>query len=426
MSILIKKGKVIDPASGIEEILDILLEGERIKNISENIKTSGAEVIDADGRIVIPGLVDMHTHLREPGREDEETIQTGTRAAAEGGFTTICCMPNTTPPIDTPALVDYIFCEAKRGGVIEVLPIGTITAHRKGERLSEMGRLKKAGVVGFSDDGRWVANSQLMRRALEYTKMLDTPIISHCEDYYLSGNGVMNEGYFSTVLGLPGIPKEAEEIAIFRDLALLRLTHSKLHIAHISTRGGVELIKQAKKENLKVTAEVTPHHLTLSEDVARSFDTNTKVNPPLRTKSDIQALKVGLKEGTIDVIATDHAPHTQEEKELEYPDAPFGIIGLETTLSLVIKELVEPGFLTLKEAVAKLTINPSRILGIDRGSIKEGGLADLAIVNLGKVWCVEKKNLLSLSKNSPFIGWTLPAKVECTIFRGKVVYREKL
>ena len=426
MSILIKKGKVIDPASGCEEVLDILIEGECIKKIDENIKSPNAKLIDAEGKVVIPGLVDMHTHLRQPGREDEETIRTGSLAAAKGGFTTICCMPNTNPPVDTPAVVNYIYREAKKWGVVEVLPVGAITVGRKGERLSEMGRLKKAGVVGFSDDGSWVVDSHLMRRAFEYTKMLNVPVISHCEDHSLSKGGVMNEGYYSTLLGLPGIPAEAEEIAVFRDLTLLKLTNCKLHIAHISTRGAVELVKKAKKDNLKVTSEVTPHHLTLSDEAVKSFDTNTKVNPPLRDKSDIQALKIGLKEGIIDVIATDHAPHAQQEKELGYPDAPCGIIGLETALSLVIKELVEPGVLTFKDAVAKLTINPSRILGIDRGEIKEGGVANLAIVNLSRVWEVKEEGFLSLSKNSPFIGWSLPAKVELTIFKGKLVYSEEL
>ncbi|MBE0477868.1 dihydroorotase [Candidatus Aerophobetes bacterium] len=424
MAILIKKGKLVDPASGCEDILDILIEGEIIKKISENIKVKGAKVIDADGRIVIPGLVDMHTHLRQPGREDEETIQSGTLAAAKGGFTTVCCMPNTVPCIDNPVVVSYIFCEAMKNAKVEVFPIGAISVARKGKRLSEMGRLKKAGVVGFSDDGRWVVNSQLMRRAFEYAKMLNIPVISHCEDPFLSEDGVMNEGYYSTILGLSGIPGEAEKVAVFRDISLLELTNSRLHIAHLSCRDSLELVKKAKKENLRVTSEVTPHHLTLSDEAVKSFDTNTKVNPPLRSREDVQALKMGLKEGVIDVIATDHAPHSKEEKELEYPEAASGVIGLETALSLVVKEIVEPGLLTLKEAIARLTINPSRILGIDRGEIKEGGIANVAIVNLSKKWCVEEKDFLSLSKNSPFIGWTLPAKVEFTIFKGKVVYKD--
>ena len=424
MSLLIKKGRIVDPASGCEKVLDVLIEGETIQNIGESIKAPAAKVIEAEGKVVIPGLVDMHTHLRQPGREDEETIQTGTQAAARGGFTTICCMPNTDPVIDTPAVVDYIHRQVEKNAVIEVLPIGAITVGRRGERLAEMGRLKKAGVVGFSDDGSWVVSAQLMRRAFEYAKMLHIPLISHCEDPYLSKGGVMNEGYCSTVLGFPGIPAEAEEIAVFRDLALVRLTHSRLHLAHISTLRALNLVEMAKKEGVEVTCEVTPHHIALSDEAVKSFDTNTKVSPPLRGDNDIQALKRGLQEGTIDVIATDHAPHAQEEKELEYPEAPCGIIGLETALSLVVKELVRPGLLTFREAIAKLTINPSSILGIDRGEIKEGKVANVAIVNLDKKWRVEEREFLSLSKNSPFIGWTLPAKVECTICRGRIVYRE--
>lgn len=425
MSILIKKGRVVDPASGEEGIFDILIEGERIRKISGNIKVLAEEVIDAEGKVVIPGLVDMHVHARQPGREDEETLRSVTLAAARGGFTTICCMPNTTPVIDTPAVVEYIYREAEENALIEVLVIGAITAGCRGERLSEMGRLKKAGVVAFSDDGKWVVDSQVMRRALEYSKMLNLPVISHCEDTYLSRDGFVNEGYWSTVLGLAGIPSEAEEIAVFRDLALARLTGGKLHIAHVSCERAVKLIREAKREKIKVTCEVTPHHLALSDEVIRTFNTNTKVNPPLRRPKDIESLKMGLKDGTIDVIATDHAPHAREEKEMEYPEAPFGIIGLETALSLVFKELVEPGILTFKEVVAKFTLNPSAILGIERGKISEGHVANLAILDLSGKWEVKEEEFLSCSKNSPFIGWILPLKVELTLFKGRVVHREK-
>ena len=424
MSILIKDGKIIDPASQCEDFLDVFISGEKIKKLQKNLKMKEAEIIiDAREKIIIPGLVDMHTHVRQPGREDEETIESASLAAAKGGFTTICCMPNTTPPIDNPALVRFIHEEARRNSLIEILPVGAITQNREGEKISEMGRLKKAGVVGFSDDGKWVVNSQIMRRALEYAKMLDIPLISHCEDPSLSEGGVMNEGYWSCVLGFPGIPGEAEEIAVARDLTLCRLTGCRLHIAHVSTRESVQLIREAKKRNLKISCEVTPHHLALSDEKVRTFDTNTKVNPPLRSHEDIEALKQGLKENVIDVIATDHAPHSPEEKELEYPDAPFGVIGLETALSVVLKTLVQSGVLTLKEAIAKLSLNPARILGIDRGSIQEGKTANLVIVNLKENWEVREEDFLSLSKNSPFIGWTLPGKVEYTICRGKIVYK---
>lgn len=423
MAILIKRGKIIDPLFQSEIVGDVLIEGENIKKIGKNIKTEEANVIDAEEKMVIPGLIDMHTHLREPGREDEETICSGSRAAAKGGFTTICCMPNTDPPADNPTVVKFIHRQATERALIEVLPVGAISRGSRGEKLSEMGRLKKAGVVGFSDDGNWVINSNLMRRALEYVKMLDLPIISHCEDPYLSGGGVMNEGYWSTVLGLPGIPSQAEEIAIFRDLSLLELTKSRLHIAHLSTKEGVELIRRAKRAGLNASCEVTPHHLCLSEETVRTFNTNTKVNPPLRTEEDIHAVREGLKKGVIDAIATDHAPHSPEEKELEYPAAPSGVIGLETALGVVIKQLVEPGILTLPQAIQKLSLNPARILGIDGGTIREGAIANLAIIDMHSLWEVKEENFLSLSKNSPFIGEYLPGKVEFTIYRGKIVYK---
>jgi len=426
MSLLIKRGRVVDPASDTDEILDILIEDARIKRIDKDISSSSAEVIDASDKVVVPGLIDVHVHLREPGREDEETIQSGSRAAAKGGFTTICCMPNTDPAIDEPAVVESVYKQAQKRGVIEVLPIATITKGREGESLSEMIRLKRAGAVAFSDDGEWVANAHLMRRALEYAKMANVPIISHCEDKTLSQDGVMNEGYFSTILGLKGMPREAEEIALYRDLALGRMTGSHLHIAHVSTANSVRLIREAKQRGIKVTAEVCPHHLVLTDRQVVSFDTNTKVNPPLRDGEDVEALKEGLKDGTIDVIATDHAPHSLEEKELDYTLAPFGIIGLETALGLLVEELVEKNILSLVQLIAKLTISPARILGIDRGRVSEGTKANLAIFDLKKRWKVKEEEFFSKSTNSPFIGWTLPALVEYTIVGGKVVYENEI
>lgn len=423
--LVIKRGRVLDPASNRDEICDVFVKEGKIKRIARSISSTCSELIDASGKIVIPGLIDMHTHLREPGREDEETIESGTRAAAKGGFTTICCMSNTDPPIDDPSLVEFIYGQAKNKGVVEVFPVATISRKREGKELSPMGRLKKAGAIAFSDDGDWVVDSHLMRRALEYVKMFNLPLISHCEDKSLSGRGVMNEGYFSTITGLEGIPKEAEEIAIFRDLTLAKMTNSFLHIAHVSTAGSVRLIREFKKMGIKVTAEVTPHHFTLTDEEVLSFNTNTKVNPPLRTKEDIALLKEGLVDNTIDVIASDHAPHTMEEKERDYEEAPFGIIGLETTLSLVFRELVKKKILSLMQAIAKLTINPARLLGIDRGEIREGSKANITIFDPGKVWTVKEEEFLSQSKNSLFIGWKLPGKVEWTIVGGEIIYRSE-
>jgi dihydroorotase len=425
MSLLIKQGRMIDPATNYDAIVDILVERGKIKKIAPKISESSGELIDAANKVVVPGLIDMHTHLRQPGREDEETIQSGTRAAAKGGFTTVCCMPNTDPPIDDPSVVEFIYQEAETRGSVEVLPIATISKARAGKDLSPMGRLKKAGVVAFSDDGDWVADSHLMRRALEYIKMLNLSLISHCEDRKLSQGGVMNEGYISTILGLKGIPKEAEEVALFRDLALCKMTASFLHVAHLSTADGLELIRKAKASGVRVSTEVTPHHFTLTDREVKSFDTNTKVNPPLRGNHDLEALREGLKDGTIDVIATDHAPHLVEEKEKEYSAAPFGTVGLETALGLVIKELVQTGTLTLIEAIAKLTINPARILSINRGLVKEGARANLTIFDLEKKWLVTEDEFFSKCKNSPFLGWELPGRVEWTVVGGKVVYQSQ-
>jgi len=427
MNILIKNGRVIDPESGLDEVTDILIEDGKIKEINAECGMRNAEfrTIDVSGKVVVPGLIDLHTHLREPGREDEETIATGTRAAAKGGFTTICCMPNTQPVIDNPSVVRFILEKAGREGLVNVLPVGSISKNLGGKELSEIGRMVEEGAVAISDDGQGLANSDLMRRALEYVKRFDIPVISHCEDSYLSKDGVMNEGYISTVLGLPGIPGAAEEIMVARDIILAQLTNSRLHIAHLSTVRSVELVRQAKKQDVKVTAEAAPHHFTLTEEAVRNFDTNTKVNPPLRTFEDVEGIKKGLADGTIDCIATDHAPHTQAEKELEYGLAPFGMIGLETALSLVLTELVSKGVLSLPEAIAKLTINPAKVLGLNQGRIKEGAAADMTVIDLEKEWTVKEDEFLSKSKNSPFIGLQLKGKAVMTIVGGKVVMEDE-
>ncbi len=429
MRLVIRNGRVVDPKNKIDKKVDILIEDGKITKIGESSKFRPGDVtrstitIDATGKVVTPGLIDIHTHLREPGREDEETIASGTRAAAQGGFTSICCMPNTQPVVDSVSGVKFILTTASQEGVVNVYPIGSITKGRKGEEIAEIGKMRIAGIVGISDDGKPVMNAQIMRRALEYAKMFNLPVISHCEDLNLSIGGVMNEGFTSTVLGLKGIPSQAEEVMVARDIALAELTGGKLHLAHITTRRSVELIRQAKKKKIKVTCETAPHYFSLSEEEVQGYDTNTKINPPLRTKDDIKALCEGLADGTIDCIVSDHAPHLDVEKDLEYNIAPFGIIGLETTLPLILTNLVSKKILNLSQAIAKLTVNPANILGLEKGSLSIGSDADLTIIDLN----LKKKignEFTSQSKNSPFIGMELKGFPVTTIVGGKVVMKD--
>jgi len=421
---LIKGGRLIDPAGGIDEISDLLIEGGRVAAVGRKISPKGAEVIEVKGKVVVPGLVDMHVHLREPGREDEETIRTGTRAAARGGFTTVACMPNTSPVIDNQGTVKFIYSQAGKTGIISVFPIGSITKGRKGKELAEIGELKESGVVAISDDGDPVENPELMRRALEYAKMFDLPVISHCEDRNLKGEGVMHEGYYSTLLGLTGIPAVAEEVMVARDLELAELSGGFLHLAHVSTARAVEMVRQAKLRGIKVTCETAPHYFSLTAEAVKDFDTNTKMNPPLRTEKDVEAIKEGLKDGTIDVIATDHAPHTIVEKEVEYNLAPFGIIGLETALPLVLTRLVEEKVLTLSQAITKMSLNPAQVLRLDKGTLSVGAAADITIIDLDKKLTVKADELESMSKNSPFLGWKLRGAAIMTIVGGEIVMRE--
>ncbi|MEA3560667.1 MAG: dihydroorotase [Candidatus Omnitrophota bacterium] len=422
MSLLIKGGRVIDPANKVDKIVDIAIEKGRISQLGSDIKPEGLKLIDARGLIVTPGLIDMHTHLREPGREDEETILSGSRAASKGGFTSVCVMPNTEPAIDKEAVVEFILSKAQQAGVVNVYPIGAITRGRAGKILAEMGELKRAGVVGLSDDGNPVEDSRVMRRALEYSKMFNLPIISHCEDKQLSAGGVMNEGWVSTALGLRGIPCICEEHIVARDISLAVLTGGRLHIAHVSSAGSVKIIKQAKKDGVNVTAEATPHHFTLNDENLRSFSTNYKVNPPLRTDKDVDAVKQALADGVIDAIASDHAPHSEEEKSVEFDYAPFGIIGLETALGLAIRELIEKKILTLSQLIEKMSVNPARILGLNKGRLDIGAEGDVTIIDLKRDWVVKEKEFRSKSKNSPFIGERLKGMAVITICRGKVVY----
>ena len=434
MKILIKNGDIIDPSQGIEGMGYILIEDGKIKEIniqkaaphtpiSKGAHKGGDDpefrTIDAKGRKVFPGLIDMHVHLREPGFEYKETIKTGTMAAIKGGFTTVCCMPNTFPVNDNASVTEFIKRKASEEGCCSVLPIGAITKGQKGEELAEIGTMRNEGCIAFSDDGQPVMNSLIMRRALEYSKAFNVPVISHCEDLTLSEDGVMNEGLMSVTLGLKGIPPEAEQVMIFRDILLAELTGGKLHIAHVSTEGSVNLIRNAKKRGVYVTAETCPHYFTLTEEAVKGYDTSAKVNPPLRTARDIEAIKEGLRDGTIDVIVTDHAPHHKDEKLREFDMAPFGISGLDTGLSLSLK-LFQEGILTPLQLVEKMARNPARILGIDGGTLKIGSDADIVIVDENREFVVDPDLFISKGKNTPFAGWLLKGMPVVTIYKGKI------
>lgn len=423
MKILIKNGRLIDPAQDLDEKGDLLIEKGKIAKAGGTINESGAEIIDAEGCIVAPGLIDMHTHLREPGKEEAETIETGMKAATAGGFTTVCAMPNTDPPCDTQADARFIRDRALEAKLGRVLPVGTITRGRRGEQLTDMGELKEAGCLSVSDDGASVEDPELMRRALEYAAMLDLLVISHCEDKKLAADGVMHEGYWSTVLGLKPIPAASESAVVEREVRLAELADARIHIAHVSSAESVEIIRQAKKRGIKVTAEVTPHHLTLIDEDLKGYDTNFKVNPPLRTREDIKALKKAVKDGTIDVIATDHAPHPENEKQKEFDYAPFGMIGLETALALSVKALIDEGHLDWSGVISKLSTRPAEILGTEGGTLKQGSSADVIVIDPGKEWEYSRASVRSKSHNSPFIGWKLKAQVRDVVAAGKIILK---
>lgn len=423
MKLLIKNGRVIDPASGTDDTLDILIERGKIVDIKTKIDGDGPKIIDASRLVVAPGFIDIHTHLREPGQEDKETIHTGSLAAAKGGFTSIACMPNTTPVNDNRGIIEYILSEAKKSAVVNIFPIGAVTKGQKGEELTDMADMVDAGAVAFSDDGLPIMNNYLMRRTLEYSKLLNTLIIDHCEDTNLSSGGVMHEGYYSYLLGLTGIPSFSEEIMVSRDIILAEKTDARIHIAHLSVKGAAELVREAKKKKLKVTAEVTPHHLFLTDASLENFDTNLKVNPPLRTKDDVKALIEAVKNGVVDVFATDHAPHTPDDKEVELDQAPFGINGLETAVSLFLDKLVHKNIISLQKFIEMISTNPALILGFEnKGRICIGADADLTILNLRKEIIVDVNRFKSKSRNNPFHGWKLKGAPEMTIVGGKIVY----
>jgi len=427
--LLIHGGHIIDPSLGIDETGSLLITEGKISWLGKGEITPPQpdyDIVHAQGLIVCPGFIDLHCHLREPGFEEKETIATGTQAAARGGFTTVCCMPNTNPPLDNRDTIDYVKTKAATEGMVRVLPVGCISKGRKGRELTPMSELASAGVIDFSDDGQPVMDSGLMRQALEYSCAFNLPIIDHCEDTALTESGQINEGVVSTRLGLRGMPAAAEEIMVARDLALAQLTGGRLHIAHVSTEGSVELIRRAKEKGIQVSAEVTPHHLTLTEERVIGYDTNTKVNPPLRTKRDTQALIQGLMENVIDIIATDHAPHTEAEKRCEFALAPFGISGFETALGSLMG-LVHDGQLTLANLISKLTCEPSRIIG-DKygklGTLATGTPADVTIIDPNLEWVVDARAFASKGKNTPLAGSTLKGKVMATISEGRLVYKD--
>jgi dihydroorotase len=426
MTLVIKNGRVIDPANSLDEPKDLLIHKGRIKAIESpgSISFEAGEkpsVIDAKGCVVCPGLIDMHVHFREPGFEYKETITSGCQSAAAGGFTSVAVMPNTCPVNDTRAVTEYILSLARAEGIINVYPIAAITQKLEGERLSEMADLKNAGAIAFSDDGRPVMNNELMRRAFEYSKMFKLPLIQHSEMLDLTEGGCMNEGMVSTELGLKGMPAEAEDIMVYRDIALLEKTGGQLHVAHISSKNSVDLVRQAKSRGLSVTCEVAPHHFTLTDEAVRGYDTNTKMSPPLRTIDDVKAIKEGLQDGTIDIIATDHAPHDIADKQVEYQNACFGIVGLETALPLSLK-LVDEKILSIGDVIKKLTFTPADIFNLEAGSLSLDNEADLLIFNPNLEYSIDISKFHSKSKNSPFDGWKVKGKVIRTVVKGKTVY----
>lgn len=422
MKLLIRNGLVVDPTQALEEPLDVLIEDGRIAALDADIPATDARVIDATGCVVAPGFIDLHTHLREPGEEYKETIKTGAEAAAAGGFTSIAAMPNTHPVNDNAAVTRFIIEQAAEEAPINVFPVGAITARSEGEALAEIGEMVQAGAVAISDDGRPVMNAQVMRRAMEYAKQLDIPVIDHCQDLNLSGDGVMHEGYFSTLLGLKGIPAAAEEVQVARDILLAELTGARVHLAHLSTAGSVELVRWAKRKGIPISCEVCPHHFTLTDEAVTSYDTNTKMYPPLRSRRDVDSLLEAIADGTIDAIATDHAPHHLDEKMLDYNQAPFGIVGLETALGLAMTRLVDSGRIGLSRLIALLSSAPARILGLDRGTLRVGAVADVTLFDPRQEWIVDVRRFRSKSRNSPFHGWKLKGVIKATIVGGEIVF----
>ena len=425
MKSLIKNVRVIDPALSLDEVADILIDGQTIAQVGKNIECADAEIFDRDGCIAVPGLVDIHVHLRDPGQEYKETIETGTAAAAHGGFTGICSMPNTNPTTDNAMTIDYVLDKAAQAGHCRVYPSGACTKGLKGESLSEMGDMVLHGAVAFTDDGRGVQNSGVMRRVMDYAKMFNKVVMSHCQDEDLVGPGQVNEGVVSTRLGLAGWPATGEELQIQRDIALSELTGCPIHIQHITSARGVELVREGKARGIQVTCEVTPHHLVLNEDdITTTYNTNLKMNPPLRSKADNAALIEGIKDGTIDCIVTDHAPHADHEKAREFELAPFGMTGLETSLGVILTYLVDPGLITYNELVELMAIKPREILRLDQVTLKQGSVADITIFDPEVTWTVQSDDMYSKSHNSGFLGYTLKGRATDVFVGGTVTCKD--
>ena len=422
MQLILRQGRIVDPSQKLNKTMDLAIEDGRVAEIAPKIRKKGRKEIDARRLIVLPGFIDMHVHLREPGREDAETIESGTNAAARGGFTAVACMPNTQPVNDCEAVTSFILEKAREVSKIAVYPVGAITKGSEGKTLAEIGEMHRAGIVAISDDGHGVQDGQVMRRAMEYSRVFDLPIIDHCEDKALAARGVMNEGYYSTRLGLRGMNPASEEIHVARDCILAQQTGARVHIAHLSTRRSLEAVARGKTEGSAITCEVTPHHLLLTDAQVSAYDTNTKMNPPLRTQDDVDAVVEGIASGTVDAIATDHAPHNLDDKMLEFDRAAFGIVGLETAVSLICDRFVRTGIITFERLVQLFSANPARILKLDRGTLMRGSWADVTVLDMELNHEIHATEFLSRSRNTPFEGWKLRGGPVMTIVRGRVVW----
>ena len=425
MRLLIANGHVVDPANGVNAGKNVFIENGRVVALLDYADPvpEGAEVFEATGLIIAPGFIDMHVHLREPGQEYKETIASGTAAAVAGGFTSVCAMPNTDPVNDNPAVTRFIIEQAEHAGYANVFPIGALTKSSQGRELAEMGEMKNAGIVAVSDDGRPVPSAGMMRRAMEYARGFDLPVVDHCQDDSLNAGGVMHEGHWSLVLGLNGMPASAEEMDAARDCLLAELTGARVHLAHVSTRGAIEVVRRAKDAGLRMTCEVAPHHWALTDEAVQNYDSNTKMSPPLRSRDHVEAIEEGLRDGTIDAIATDHAPHHADEKALEYDDAPFGITGLETAVGLAFERLVQPGIISLERLVELFAVNPARIFGLkERGTLRQGAWADVTVLDPELKWTFDVTRSKSKSRNTPFNGWSFRGAAVGAIVAGRVVH----